>query len=200
MPARVVIVMGVLVAVGCNGDSERAKESEQPIVLARATLPGGRHVEIRSHRDATGPCLTIVGLPRGPRQCGRAPSESVPPGPVMTSDAIAQVTPRSRIELYGATRPAVRQVSVEFGFPSGCPASRSAFLIPVTDVDALRAAGISEPFAYFIAFVPSHARDVVAIGRTAHGNVLRQLEYDPIVDSLHAHTFIARERKGSTNR
>ena len=200
MRARIAIVLGVFIAAGCNGDPGPATKAEGPVVLARVTLPGGRHVEIRSHQDAAGPCLRIVGLPHGPRQCGRAPSETVPPGPVMTRDAIAQVTPRSRIELYGATRLAVRQVSVRFRFPSGCPARRSAFLIPVADVDALRAAGISEPFGYFIAFVPSGARDVVAVGRTAHGNVLRRLQYDPIVDSLHPHNFIARQLKRSTSR
>jgi hypothetical protein len=211
--ARVATALSLLVAVGCNGDPEPAKDAEpatkparvdpvehaRRVALASGKAPDGRRIRITAFSDAAGPCLTIRGLPRGPRQCGRAPSEEIPPGPTMRADAIAQITPESRLELYGALRPAVKRVVVRFTLPSGDHV-RSASIIRVEDRSALSAAEIREPFSYFIAFVPPGARQVVAIGRNDRGRVLGRLRYDPIVNSLHPHNFIARELTRSTSR
>ena len=191
---RGAIALGVLaVAAGCGGEGVAGSRDPSCGALACGKAPDGRRIEIRSSLDAAGPCLRIIGLPRGPRQCGRAPSEEIPPGPALRADAIVQITPRSRLELYGATRPEIRRVDVTFRHPSGCPDRRSAALIDVEDHAALREADISEAFGYFVAFVPSGARDVVAVGRDSSGAVVRRVNFDPIVDSLHPHNFIARE-------
>jgi hypothetical protein len=193
---------------GCDGDSEPATKSSQaqpieqrrPIALASGKAPDGRRIRIVAFSDAGGPCLRILGLPGGPRQCGRAPSERVPAvrkaigGPV-----IARLAPDTRLELYGETRPMVRRVGVRFRLPSGKRGRRTAAIIRVDNRDALHAARIREPFGYFIAFVPARAENVVATARDANEVVLGRLGYDPIVDSLHPHAFIARQLR-STRR
>jgi hypothetical protein len=221
---RGAVGIGLIVfAAGCGGD-EATKEPSAPsardsrgdcdigarhkwwskvvehrtIVLACGEAQGGQRIRIGAFEDDAGPCLVIFGTPRVPRQCGRTPSESIPPRPEMTADAIAQVTPKSPLELYGALRPVVREVVVRFRLPSGKRATRSAPIIRVHDAEALRAAHIREPFGYFVAFVPPGARNVVATGRDAHGAVLGRLRYDPIVDSLHPHNFIALQLSSTT--
>ncbi|MGH3117964.1 MAG: hypothetical protein ACRDQ2_12795 [Gaiellales bacterium] len=222
---RALGVVVVVVAAGCGGGNEdrtpspsdssarapdprcdvggQRKVPLQPgnraVVLACGEAPDGRLIEIRSFLDAGGPCLRILGLPRGPRQCGRTPSESIPPRPPVTADAIVRITPRSRLELYGEIRPAVRGVVVRFTLPSGARERRTAAITRVVDRDALSAAHIREPFGYFIAFVPGRARNVVARGRDRYGAPHGHVQYDGIVDSLHPTTFIARELR-STRR
>jgi hypothetical protein len=191
-----------IVAAGCgsNGEAgERDSTSDRAVELARGEAPDGRQIEIRTWSDTAGLCLRIIGLPHGPRECGLPPSETIPPRAALGADAIVRITPRSRLELYGAARPEVKRVDVRFRFPSGCPGLRSAALIRVEDREALRAGHISEPFGYFIAFVPGQAREVVAIGRDASGAVVRRVKFDPIVDSVHPHSFIARQLR-STSR
>jgi hypothetical protein len=191
-----------VVAAGCGSNGEADKRdptSERQIELARGEAPDGRQIQIRSWLDADASCLRIIGLPHGPRECGLPPSETIPPRPALGADAIVQITPKSRLELYGATRPEVKRVDVNFRHPSGCPELRSAAIIRVDDRDALRAAHIREPFGYFIAFVPGNAREITAIGRGTGGAVVRRVRFDPIVDSLHPHSFIARELR-STSR
>ena len=190
-----------LLVTGCGGGEagNRDPTPDRTVELARGEAPDGRQIQIRSWLDADASCLRIIGLPHGPRECGYPPSETIPPRPALGADAIVRITPRSRLELYGATRLEVKRVDVRFRFPSGCPGLRSATLIRVEDREALRAAHIREPFGYFIAFVPSKAREVVAIGRDASGAVVRRVKFDPIVDSLPPHSFIARELR-STSR
>ena len=184
----------------CDVGARRKVPAGRGIVLACGKAPDGRRIEIRSWPDAGGPCLTIIGLPAGPRQCGRTPSESIPPRPAMTADAIVRITPTSRLELYGEARSAVRRVVVHFRLPGGNRLRRSAAIVRAGDAAALRAAQIREPFGYFIAFVPGMARHVVATGHDAQGAVVGRVRYDPIVDSLHPHNFIARELRRSTSR
>ena len=213
MGTRIALALSVLVVAGCNGDPEPAKDLEpatkparvdpvehpRRVALASGRAPDGRRIRLTAFSDAAGPCLALRGLPRGPRQCGRAPSEEIPPGPVMRADSIAQITPESRLELYGALRPAVKRVIVRFRLRSGVYTRRSASIIRVDNRSALCAAEIRKPFGYFIAFVPPGARQVVAVGRGG-GRVLGRLRYDPIVDTLHPHSFIAHELNGSTSR
>lgn len=168
-------------------------------ILACGGAPDGRRIRIGAFRDAAGPCLVIFGLPAGPRQCGRAPSERIPPGPTIGGAVIARITRESHLELYGETRPAVRRVTVRFRLPSGQRRRRTATIIRVEDRDALREAQIRKPFGYFAAFVPPQARKVVAVGRDADGVALGRLRYDPIVDSLHPHNFIARRLRRTSS-
>jgi hypothetical protein len=209
--------LGLLLAIvagGCSGDEERTDVAERPapgepacdvgavqkraaheprtIVLACGRLADGGEVEIRSSRDAAGPCLAIVGIPGGPRQCGRAPSERDPASRAAIGGPVyAQRMPGGRLELYGETAPRVVRVALRYRLPEGRSIRKAATLIQIADRRALAAAGIDRPFGYFVGFVPPRARDVTAEAQSGSGAVLGVLRFGPVLRSLHPTAFIA---------
>jgi hypothetical protein len=108
-------------------------------------------------------------------------------------DAVVRRSPRAPQELYGATAPNVQGVSLRYRTPSGRLARRRATLIRVTDRRALRAAGIEQPFGYFIGFVPRRSRHTSAEAHDAAGRLLGRFDFDPVARSMHPTVFIARE-------
>ena len=183
----------------CPVGSERADPhlpaGESAIVLGCGRTPSGRRVEIYSFRDAGGPCLNIAGLPGGPRACGSAPSERVPPSrAAIAGEAIVRRSPTARLELYGETAPSVRRVVLRYRLPGGRAGERSATLIRMTNKVALTAARIRKPFGYFVGSVPSRAKEIVAEGRESTGEPLGRFSFDPIVRSMHPTVFIVREQ------
>jgi hypothetical protein len=187
--------------VGVERESLRVAFGGDVILLGCGRARGGTVVKIYSFRDAGGPCIVIEGLPGGARACGRAPSERVPAvraaigGPV-----IVRRSPNAALELYGETAPRTRRVLLRYRLPNGQPGERPALLIRASDPAALRAAGIRQPFGYFIGAVPPHARRVSAVALGRDGQALGRLEFDRLARGMHPTVFIAAPSESAANR
>lgn len=166
-----------------------APDGRGRFTLASAKLRDGRRVFLRSRKDLAGPCLRIVGIDESPRHCGRAPSELEPAsGASITGQAVAQRSPAAAFEVYGATSAAVRRVVVGYTL-GGARHRRAAVLMRADDPSSLELSGISEPFGYFLAELPSRATEIRAAGFAASG---ARLGTDRIPRRLsHPHAFIA---------
>jgi hypothetical protein len=212
-PAAASGVAGLLVAAGTfgcgGGDDDDVAMSPRPECetgavrtqgpIKRATVLGcgrmtaGQRLELWASRDDAGPCIVIVGLPGGPRACGRAPSERVPQAEkAIGGPAIVRRAPRAPIELYGETSPEIKHVIVHFRLGKDPPRQRRATLIRVEHRSALRRARIREPFGYFIGSVPSSAHDVVAKAFDSTGTERGQLEFDRVINSMAPRAFLLR--------
>lgn len=166
-------------------------------LLGSARTPGGARIQLTAVWDAAGPCLHVDGLPGGPRGCGRAPSERVPPARAAIGGGVfAQRSPHAPLELYGETAPDVQRVVVRYRLHGDRAGARAATLIRASHAGALRRAGIRGPFGYFVAFAPPRAQDVIAEARDASGALLGRLRYDGIIRSLHPTAFIAEPTGG----
>jgi hypothetical protein len=191
-----------LVSCAGGGDEDRPASSQDTarkpaggggVVLARGRAPDGTRIVLDARPDAAGPCIAIRGLPGGERACGRAPSERGPPAQApISGPAYVQRSPDSRIELYGEAAAEVSEVVVNYRIAGRARRSRTA-LIPVRDSGALRAAGIGEPFGYFVAFIPARARRPVVEARDGRATVGRQ-SFGAILKSMSAEAFIAAAR------
>jgi hypothetical protein len=201
--AAAIVVATALVA--CGDTNQRSPDDSQrrsprpahdaterdPVVLAAVDLADGRRVTLRSSTDAAGPCLTVVGLDRYKRQCGRAPSERVPSrasAPII-ADATAQLSPRDAREVYGATSADVAQAMLTYS-SDGSVESEPASLMHITDSNALDSAGIREPFGYFIGELPPDATKISASALDSDGVELGAVDYEQF-RALPPRVFIA---------
>ncbi len=178
---------------GVTPEQKRADVPARPAVLVGCSRKsGGRDVRLYSLRDAGGPCIYIAGLPGGTRGCGRAPSERVPPIRAAMGGAVAlRRSPDAPLEVYGETAPEVRRVVVRYRLPQAGLEQRRATLVRVSDRTALRAAGISQPFGYFVGAVPARAKQVLAEARGRSGAVLGRLAFDRLAGPTNPNVFIA---------
>ena len=152
------------------------------VVLGCGRAPDGTRIELVARN---GSCLILQGLPGGERGCGVAPGRGEP---ALRNPYFVQRRPRGRIELYGETRGDVRRVVVRYRDRRRVR-TRGATLIEAHETQALRAAHISRPFGYFVAFVPAAARDIVVEGHDT-ARRLGSLRFAPILRSLHPRVFI----------
>jgi hypothetical protein len=216
-PSTVALALVALVAIGWDADGRRSAATavtpDEPrcehrpgrqhstipprdaVLLGCARTASGATVALYSWPDGSGPCLTITGLPGGPRQCGRAPSELGPPVTrAISGGVIVRRSPDAKLELYGATAANVRRVVLRYRLRCGAPGRRRATLIRVEDRDALRAAGIRKPFGYFIGAVPPRARHVLAVAVDASKKARGRLEFDRLARQMHPTVFLATGR------
>ena len=200
------VAASALQGVGCGDESDEPVASlpkcepgtvrtQAPMgratVLACGETPGGQKVEIWASADDAGPCIVIVGLPDGPRACGRAPSERVPPSEkAIGGAAFVQRTQGGRLELYGETGPEVRRVMLHSQHGKDSARQRAATLLQASDRRALQAAHIREPFGYFVGSVPSSAHDVVAEALDNTGAARGRVHFDPVIESMHPTAFL----------
>jgi hypothetical protein len=190
------LLVGLSVAVGCDSDgSAPAAPGERGgILLGSARTPSGTVIQLYSFRDGGGPCLNIAGLPGGTRACGRAPSERVPPVlEAIGGGAIVRRSAHAPLELYGETLHDVHRVVLRYRLPHGRPGRRSATLIRADDRDALRSAGIREPFGYFVGAVPPRARRVTAVALDRSARELGKIGFDRLARSMPPTVFISVE-------
>ena len=165
------------------------------VTLACGETAAGRALRLYSFRDAGGPCVRLAGLPGGTRGCGRAPSEWVPPSSAaIGGPAIVRRFAAAPLELYGETAPEVHHVVLRYRLPRGGSGRRTAVLIRVSDRAALAAAGIRQPFGYFVGMVPATARQVVAEARGRSGAVLGRFAFDRLAAGMHPTVFIVSPR------
>jgi hypothetical protein len=192
------IVAFLLALAGCGGDDENIQRTEpepqrRSSELASVELADGRRVVLRSFGagSETGPCLTLLGLDRYKRQCGRAPSERVPSQarePILAGPT-AQLTPDAPLEVYGETSPDVVRVILRYT-THGSAKEQPGVLMRVSDADTLASAGIREPFGYFLAELPSDASNVTATVFDSDGAEIGSDNYEQFRD-LHPQAFIA---------
>ena len=178
--------------VGAERTARGAPAGRRAIVLGCGRTRDRIALQLVSFRDDGGPCLTIAGLPGGTRACGRAPSERVPPArDAIGGGAIVRRSGRAQLELYGETAPGVSRVVMRYRRPDDQSVQRPTTLIRAENRAALRAAGIGEPFGYFVGVVPARARHVTAIAVDRSGEVLGSLGFDRLVRSMHPTVLIA---------
>lgn len=153
---------------------------------------GSRLIELYAFRDAGGPCIVIEGLPGGARACGRAPSERVPAvrRPI-GGGVIVRRTRRSRVEIYGETTAVVKRIVLRYALPGAGLRTGRPTLIRVVSPFALSAAGISEPFGYFVGSVPAGSRRVVAEARDRFGRRLGNAHFSRLIRDMPPRVFIA---------
>jgi hypothetical protein len=154
-----------------------------PAVLGSTVLDDGRRVEFLGSRRAGG-CLRVTGIDDKRRACAYVPSMREPP---LTAPIAAEVTaqrgPAAPFEVYGPI--SVRVAEVVIRYRSGGRVRRmAAELVWMTDEEALRAAGIEEPFGYFLAELPAAttADDVEAVGFDASGDRLGSASFAMFAD------------------
>ena len=186
---RVVFVTALLSAVLLASCSEERPRSPHRGPLATEPLPGGGRLELHARHDLGGPCIVIRGLPGGPRACGRAPSERVPPvrrpisrGPIVRRSAGGPV------ELYGETGPRVTRVTIRYIGRRYRERTVQATLARATNRRALSAARIRRPFGYFVATVPGNARRAWADARNASGDLLGSADFSRLLADAHPMT------------
>lgn len=152
-------------------------------------------VELYAVSDAAGPCIVVTGMPGGPRACGRAPGEREPAVErAISAGPIVRRSSRSPFEVYGETRADVGQVVLRYTLPRGGRGTSRATLVEAADAGALAAAGIREPFGYFVGQVPGDAQDVVAEASERSGRRLGAADFSGVMRSMHPTVFIAEER------
>jgi hypothetical protein len=164
------------------------KSKGQPqgsVLLDTIVLDDGRRVELVADRDGTRPCLQIIGIDQSVRECGRAPSERVPPVDAPISpDSIAQRDPSSPLEIYGATSPDVAGVRVVYRDEGGERRTRPAYMLHAASPTTLDQAGIAEPFGYYLAELPPSTTiaDVEAFAVGAADETLGSVDYSMFHD------------------
>ncbi len=183
----------------CDVGAERKRAgigSGRPaVIIGCGQTSTGREVQLYSWKDTGGPCIFIAGLPGGTRACGRAPSERVPPArAAIGGSAIVRRSPGAPLELYGETAPDVGRVMLRYRPPGGPRAQSQATLIRIDDRSALRTAGISQPFGYFVGTVPPRAKQVVAVAYDRSRKGLGSFTFDRLAAGMHPTVFIATRR------
>jgi len=174
------------------GDKRAISRSrgKRSVLLGCARLDAGRLVGLFAtgggEGGSGGPCLEITGVDdEAARSCGRAPSERVP---AVTEAVAAEATvkrhPSAPLEIYGVISADVANVALEYG-----DETTMAEVIHVSDQEVLADAGISEPFGYFVAELPSSTppQQVAARGSDYEGNELGSDTFERI---SHGRMFI----------
>ena len=107
---------------------------------------------------------------------------------------VVRRTRTSRVEIYGETTAAVRRIVLRYGLPGARPRTARPTLIRVVSPVALDAAGISEPFGYFVGSVPAGSRRVVAEARDRFGRRLGIAHFSRLIRDMPPRVFIAEPR------
>ena len=148
------------------------KGESTSVLLGCARLQDGRKVELLSEIEAGGLCLQIVGIDNRVRECGNAPSEQEPPmTEAVAAQAIAQRNNSAPLEVYGATSADVTKVELRYT-REGSSHRAPAELIRVTNGEALKKAGIVQPFGYFVGELPPDASNISAIALSSEGQTI----------------------------
>lgn len=168
------------IASGCEAHPPL---KQKQVLLACAPFTRGRELQIRTERDRGGAdgCLEIYGVGGGKsRACGYVPYKRDPvPRANIFADSLAQMGEDAPLELYGSASMEVTNIRIRHGDPSGDTGTTAARFIPVTDKDALAAANLERPFAYFVAEVPSATVVATAIARGPDGAIIGRESYLP---------------------
>lgn len=109
----------------------------------------------------------------------------------ISGGVIVRRTRRSRVEIYGETRVDVEQIVLRYAFPGVGSRTTRATLIRAVSPLALEAAGIGEPFGYFVGTVPAGSRRVVAEARDRFGRRLGNAHFSGLIRDMPPRVFIA---------
>lgn len=156
---------------------------QKQVLLACSGFTHGRELQVRTERDRGGidGCLEIYGMGDGKsRACGYVPYKRRPvPKAEIIADSLAQRNKAAPLELYGAASLKVRRILVRHAGPSTRVRTTPARLIRITDEDALAAAKLRRPFAYFVAELPAATSSAKAIARGSRGAIIGKVSFLP---------------------